>query len=89
MPTLPRLQANNRAMAMVRQICNIKPDDVAIARSRELLAKLELVDWKLLLRSMEMKVYNYHPGFKNGCVSNSLCYIFVENKNSNLDTLLF
>ena len=33
------LQCNDRAM--VRQICSIKPEDVAMVRSSELLAKLE------------------------------------------------
>ena len=34
------LQSND--WAMIRQICSIKPDDVAMVRSSELLAKLEL-----------------------------------------------
>ena len=37
---LQRLQRNDRAM--IRQICNIKPEDVAMVRSSELLAKLDL-----------------------------------------------
>ena len=45
---LQRLQHNDRAM--IRQICNIKPEDVATARSSELLAKIELVDLDLILR---------------------------------------
>ena len=36
---LQRLQRNDRAM--IRQICSIKPGDVATVRSRELLAKLD------------------------------------------------
>ena len=36
------LQRNDRAM--IRQICSIKPEDVATVRSSELLAKLELED---------------------------------------------
>ena len=36
---LQHLQRNYRTM--IRQICNIKPEDVVIVRSRELLAKLE------------------------------------------------
>ena len=44
---LQRLQCNDRAM--IRQICSIKPEDVATVRSSELLAKLELEDLDLIL----------------------------------------
>ena len=43
---LQRLQRNDRAM--IRQICSIKPEDVATVRSSELLAKLELEDLNLI-----------------------------------------
>ena len=40
---LQRLQRNDRAMIrQIRQICSIKPEDVATVRSSKLLAKLEL-----------------------------------------------
>ena len=42
------LQCNDRAM--IRQICSIKPEDVARVRSSELLAKLELEDLDLISR---------------------------------------
>ena len=42
------LQGNDRAM--IRQICSIKPEDVARVRSSELLEKLELDDLDLILR---------------------------------------
>ena len=45
---LQRLQRNNRAM--IRQICSIKPEDVATVRSSKLLAKFELEDLDLILR---------------------------------------
>ena len=45
---LQRLQRNDRAM--IRQICSIKPEDVARVRSSELLAKLQLEDLDLILR---------------------------------------
>ena len=45
---LQRLQRNDRAM--IRQICSIKPEDVATVRSSELLPKLELEDLDLILR---------------------------------------
>ena len=45
---LQRLQHND--MAMIRQICSIKPEDVATIRSSKLLEKLELEDLDLILR---------------------------------------
>ena len=45
---MQRLQRNDRAM--IRQICSIKPEDVARVRSSELLAKLQLEDLDLILR---------------------------------------
>ena len=45
-PNLLRLQRNDRVM--IRQICNIKPEEMATVRSSELLAKLELEDLNLM-----------------------------------------
>ena len=39
-PDLQRLRSNDRAM--IRQICNVKPDDVTTVRSKNLLAQLEI-----------------------------------------------
>ena len=39
-PYLQRLQCNDRAM--IRQVCSIKPDDVASVRSKKLSAQLEI-----------------------------------------------
>ena len=44
--TKTNLQHNKRAM--IRQICSIKPEDVAMVRTRELLAKLD--ELNLILR---------------------------------------
>ena len=44
---LQRLQSNDRVM--IRQICSIKPEDVATVRSSELLAKLQLEDLDFIL----------------------------------------
>ena len=49
--TKPKLQLLQRYdRAMIRQICNIKPEDVAPVRSEELLVKLQLEDLDLILR---------------------------------------
>ena len=52
---LQLLQRNDRAM--IRQICSIKPEDVATVRSSELLAKLELEDLYLILREKASQVW--------------------------------
>ena len=52
---LQRLQPNDRAM--IRQICSIKPEDVARVRSSELLAKLQLEDLDLILREKALLVW--------------------------------
>ena len=50
---LQRLQRNDRAI--IRQICSIKPEDVARVRSSELLAKLQLEDLDLILRERMLR----------------------------------
>ena len=50
---LQRLQHNDRAM--IRQICSIKPEDVATERSSELLAKLELENLDLIFRERRLR----------------------------------
>ena len=51
--TKTNLQRNDRAM--IRQICSIKPEDVAMVRSSELLAKLELGNLDLILRERRLR----------------------------------
>ena len=46
-PDLQHLQSNDRAM--ISQICNVKPEDVAI-RSNKLLAQLEIDYLDVILR---------------------------------------
>ena len=47
-PNFKRLQRNNRAM--IRQICNVKPQDYAAIRSTELLARLSIDELDLILK---------------------------------------
>ena len=47
-PDLQPLWRNDRAM--IRQICNVKPGNVATVRSNELLARLEIDDLDIILR---------------------------------------
>ena len=51
------LQRNDRAM--IRQICSIKPVDVATVRSSELLAKLELEDLDLIVREIRLRWFGH------------------------------
>ena len=54
---LQHLQRNDRAM--IRQICSIKPEDVATVRSSELLAKLQLEDLDLILRERRLRWFGH------------------------------
>ena len=47
-PDLQRLRRNDRAM--IKQICNVKLENVATVRSNELLARLEIDDLDVILR---------------------------------------
>ena len=52
---LLRLQQNDRAM--IRQICNVKPQDTATIRSTELLAQFEIEDLDLILKERRLRWY--------------------------------
>ena len=54
---LQPLQRNDRAM--IRQICSIKPEDVARVRSSELLVKLQLEDLDLILRERRLRWFGH------------------------------
>ena len=54
---MQRLQRIDRAM--IRQICSMKPEDVATVRSSELLAKLELEDLDLILRERRLRWFGH------------------------------
>ena len=44
---------------MIRQVCSIKPEDVATVRSSELMAKLELEDLDLILRERRLRWFGH------------------------------
>ena len=68
---LQRLQQND--WAMIRQICSIKPEDVATVRSSELQAKLELEDLDLILRERRLRWFG-HVEHSNGAVRTHVIY---------------
>ena len=56
-PNLQRLHRNDRAM--IRQICRIKPENVAKVRSNELLRQLGLEDLDPILRERRLRWYGH------------------------------
>ena len=63
--SLQCLQRNDRAM--IRQICNVKPQDTATIRSTELLAWLGIEDLDLILKERRLRWYG-HMERSNGAV---------------------
>ena len=59
------LQQNDREM--IRQICNVKPEDTANIRSTELLARLNIKDLDLILKERRLR-WNGHVERSNGAV---------------------
>ena len=54
-PSLQRLQRNDRAM--IRQICNVRPQDIVSTRSNELLVPLGIEDLDLILKEKTPMVW--------------------------------
>ena len=52
---------------MIRQICSIKPEDVARVRSSELMAKLQLEDLDLILREGRLRWFG-HVACSSGAI---------------------
>ena len=70
------LQRNDRAM--IRQICSIKPEDVATVRSSVLLAKLELEDLNLMLRERRLRWFG-HVERSSGAIRTA-CDIQIDGR---------
>ena len=56
-PNLRRLQRNDRAM--IRQICNVRPQDIVTTRSNELLVRLGIDDLDLILKERRLRWYGH------------------------------
>ena len=56
-PNLQRLQRNDRAL--IRQICNVKPQDTVTPRSNELLTRLGTEDLGLILKERRLRWYGH------------------------------
>ena len=64
-PNLQRLRRNDRAM--IRQICNVRPQDTVTIRSNELLVRLGIEDLDLILKERRLQ-WNGHVECSNGAV---------------------
>ena len=73
---LRRLQRSDRAI--IRQICNVKPQDIITIRSSELLAHLCIEDMELILKERRLRWYG-HVERSNGAVKTA-CDIQVDGK---------
>ena len=56
-PNLQHLQRNDRAM--IRQICNVRPQDIVTTRSNELLVRLGIEDLDLILKERRLRWYGH------------------------------
>ena len=56
-PNLQRLQRNDRAM--IRQICNVRPQDIVTTRSNGLLVRLGIEDLDLILKDRGLRWYGH------------------------------
>ena len=56
-PNRLRLQRNDRAM--IRQICNIRPQDIVTIRFNELLARLGIEDLDLIMKERRLRWYGH------------------------------
>ena len=73
---LQRLQRNDRAM--IRQICNVKQQDIITTRSIELFAQLGIKDLDLILKKRRLRWYG-HVEHSNSAVKTA-CDIQVDGK---------
>ena len=75
-PDLQRLRSNDRAM--IRQFCNMKPENVATVRSNVLLARLEIDDLDVILREKRLRWFGHVERF-SGAIK-AVCDMQVEGK---------
>ena len=72
-PNLQHLQRNYRAM--IRQICNVRPQDIVTTRSNELLVRLGIEDLDLILKERRLRWYG-HVEHSNGAVKTAFVIQF-------------
>ena len=67
LPVLCTFFRQKHDRAMIRQICNVKPQDIVTTRSNELLARLGTDDLDLILKERRLRWYG-HVECSNGAV---------------------
>ena len=75
-PDLQHLRRNDKAM--IRQICNVKSEDVATIRSSELLVQLEIDDLYVILREKRLPWFGHVKCF-SGAIKTA-CDIQIDGK---------
>ena len=75
-PNLQSLQQSDRAM--IRQICNVKPQDIVTTRSNELIAWLDIEDLDLILKGRRLCWYG-HVEHSNGAAKTAFDIQLMES----------
>ena len=76
---LQRLQRNDRAM--IRKICNVRPQDLVTTRSNDLLVRLGIEDLDLILKERRLRWYG-HVERSSGAIKTAFD-IQVDGKDQN------
>ena len=76
-PNLQRLQQKHQAV--IRRVCNVRPQDIVTTRSSELLARLGIEDLDLILKETRLRWYE-HVECSNGAVKTAFD-IHVDGKH--------
>ena len=76
-PDLQLLRRNDRAM--IRGICNVKPESVATVRLNKLLARLEIDDLDVILREKRLHWF-WHVEQSSGAIK-TVCDMQIEGKH--------
>ena len=74
-----RLQRNDRAM--IRQTCNVRPQDVVTTRSNELLVQLVIEELGLILKETRLRWYGQVEHF-NGAVKTAFDIQVIGKRGS-------
>ena len=80
-PNLQRLQRNDRAM--IRQIFNVRPQDIVTTRSNELLVRLGIEDLDLILKERRLRWYG-HVERSSGAIKTAFD-IQVDGKQNDME----
>ena len=75
-PNLRRLQRNDRAM--IRQICNVRPQDIVTTRSNDLLVQLGIENLDLILKERRLRWYG-HMERSSGAIKTAF-HIQIDGK---------